>query len=200
MLSSTDGVELEAELARPPASPTLGVVLCHPHPQYGGTMRSIVISALFEALPTLGALTLRFNFRGVERSTGTHDGGPGEREDARAALRALVDASPPDLPLYVVGWSFGADVALSILDPAVHAWVAIAPPLRLVADLDAIGQDPRPKLLVLGEHDEVCPASRSIELTEGWTNRTIEVIPGASHFFVGRTDHVVRAVSSALLG
>ncbi|MBM3673244.1 MAG: alpha/beta hydrolase [Actinobacteria bacterium] len=195
-LSSTDGVELEAELAHPTGDPTVGVVLCHPHPQYGGTMRSIVTGALFEALPSVGALTLRFNFRGVERSTGSHDGGPGERDDARTALRVLTDALRSSIPVFIAGWSFGADVALSIVDPAIHAWVAIAPPLRLVADLDAIGNDPRPKLLVLGEHDDICPSEQARIVTAGWTATTSEVIAGASHFFVGRTDRVVNAVTA----
>jgi alpha/beta superfamily hydrolase len=195
-LSSTGGVKLEAELARPDGAPAVGVVLCHPHPQYGGTMRSIVTGALFDALPSIGALTLRFNFRGVERSTGTHDGGPGERDDARTALRALTDASPSGAPIFLVGWSFGADVALSIVDPAIHAWVAIAPPLRLVADLEAISTDPRPKLLVLGEHDDICPSEHAQTIAAAWTATTTQVIAGASHFFVGRTDRVVEVVSS----
>src|SRR2546421_2198062 len=121
-LHPEDGVVLEAELDTP-ESVRAGAVLCHPHPQYGGTMRSIVISALFDALPAHGVQTLRFNFRGVERSTGAFDEGRGERLDVRAGLRALADALPAGLPLVLAGWSFGADVALSVLDPEVTAWV-----------------------------------------------------------------------------
>lgn len=197
-MPSTDGVELEAELARPSGIPTLGVVLCHPHPQYGGTMRSIVISALFEALPAIGAVTLRFNFRGVERSTGVHDGGRGERDDARAAVQTLVEHLPADAPLHVIGWSFGADVALSILDDTLRSWIAIAPPLRLVPDLDAVGADPRHKLLVLGEHDEIAPPATAAATTAGWNNTRVEVVAGASHFFVGRTDRLTDLVLGEL--
>ena len=85
-LQTTDGVTLEAERAVPAgladATSRASVVLCHPHPQYGGTMRSIVIGALFDALPAIGCTVLRFNFRGVERSTGTHDEGRNELLDA----------------------------------------------------------------------------------------------------------------------
>jgi alpha/beta superfamily hydrolase len=194
-LSSSDDVVLEAEVARPPDTPTRGVVLCHPHPQYGGTMHSIVIGALFEALPDIGAVTLRFNFRGVEASGGVHDEGRGEREDARAAVRTLAATLPAGAPLVLIGWSFGADMALSVLDPEVTSWVAIAPPLRLIADLDALGRDPRRKLLVLAEHDEVCPPTEAGAIAETWANAGVEVIAGASHFFIGRTDRLTAVVS-----
>ena len=197
-LSSTDGVALEAEVSHPPKTPSRGVVLCHPHPQYGGTMRSIVIGALFDALPSLGALTLRFNFRGVEGSTGTYDDGNGERDDVRSAVAALTAMLPPAAPLVLIGWSFGADMALSTLVPEVHAWVAIAPPLRLVADLDAIGRDPRPKLLVLAEHDEVCSPTEAATTAATWANTSVEVIPGASHFFIGRTDRLTDVVAGTI--
>jgi alpha/beta superfamily hydrolase len=163
-------------------------------------MRSIVIGALFEALPAAGATTLRFNFRGVERSTGTFGGGTGERDDARAALTAVRAELPPEAPIVLVGWSFGADVALSILDPEVAAWVAIAPPLRLVADLDALAQDPRPKLLALAEHDEVCSVETAQQTAAGWQHATVEVVPGASHFFVGRTDRLTALVTGYVAG
>jgi alpha/beta superfamily hydrolase len=188
-ISSAPGVELEAELAVA-AEPRVGVVLCHPHPQYGGTMRSIVIGALFDALPAIGASTLRFNFRGVERSTGTYDNGRGEADDARAALQALRGAVEPGTPIVLAGWSFGGDVALSVLDGTVAAWVAIAPPLRF-ADAASVGADPRPKLLLLGEHDEVRPPDDVVQLESAWTDAEVHVIPGASHFFIGRTDQVV---------
>ena len=193
-LHPEDGVVLEAELDTP-VSVRAGAALCHPHPQYGGTMRSIVISALFDALPAHGVQTLRFNFRGVERSTGAFDEGRGERLDVRAGLRALADALPAGLPLVLAGWSFGADVALSVLDPEVTAWVAIAPPLHYVADLTAIGADPRPKLLVLAEHDEVRAPAEVEAAVSAWGSIELETVPGASHFFVGRTDRLAALVT-----
>ena len=196
-IDSAPGVALEGELARA-ASPRVGVVLCHPHPQYGGTMRSIVISALFEALPPAGATCVRFNFRGVEGSTGAYDEGRGEADDARAALSVLRAVLSPGVPVVVIGWSFGADVALSLLDDEVDAWVAIAPPLRFAAT-NAVAGDPRPKLLLLGEHDEVRPPDEVVALAAAWTETEVHVVPGASHFFIGRTDQVV-ALTAAFLG
>src|SRR5437879_13738405 len=97
-LTTADGVTLEAELALPDGSPRCGMVLCHPHPQYGGTMRSIVISALFDALAPRGVACLRFNFRGVEGSEGRYDFGKLERVDARPADGGLPERRSPGNP------------------------------------------------------------------------------------------------------
>jgi alpha/beta superfamily hydrolase len=195
-LSTPDGLTLEAELAIPDGAPRAAAVLCHPHPQYGGTMRSIVIGALFEALPAAGVTCLRFNFRGVEQSTGTHDDGRGELLDVRAAVEAMTAEVPAELPLLLAGWSFGADMALATVDDRLAGWLAIAPPLRFAADFGPAARDPRPKQLVLGQHDEFRDPASVVEATEDWVATEIEVIAGASHFFVGRTDRVVGAAQS----
>jgi uncharacterized protein len=193
VLTTSDAVSLEAEIATPEGPSTATAVLCHPHPQYGGTMRSIVISALFDALPVAGVTCLRFNFRGVERSTGTHDEGRGELLDVQAALDAACASVGPAEPLLLAGWSFGADMTLATYDPRLAGWLAIAPPLRFAADFGAVAADGRPKQLVLGQHDEFRDPASVVEATEDWNATDIEVIPGASHFFVGRTDRVVDA-------
>ena len=187
--AAADAVVLEGELAAADA-PTMAVVLCHPHPQYGGSMRAGIIGDLFRALPTGGITTLRFNFRGVERSEGHWDDGRAEQGDVVAAIDTLATAAPA-LPLALVGWSFGADMALSVRDPRIVGWCAIAPPLHFATDLDALGADPRPKHLVLGERDDAVPLDRTLSATAGWSATPHEVIPGASHFFVGRSDAVV---------
>ncbi len=192
-LETADHVELEAELATPADEPstTAGVVLCHPHPLHGGTMRSIVISALFAALPDAGVTCLRFNFRGVEASGGMHDEGDGERLDAVAAIDALAARIPSEVPLVLAGWSFGADVALSVQHPRVAAWLAIAGPLRYTRDLDGLARDSRPKLLALAQHDEIRAPADVQAAVAGWVNTTVEIVPGASHFFIGATDKLV---------
>jgi alpha/beta superfamily hydrolase len=194
-LKTADGVTLEAELSMPDGAPGCGVVLCHPHPQYGGTMRSIVISALFDALPPHGVACLRFNFRGVEGSEGTHDFGNLERVDAETAVTTLADRLPADVPLILTGWSFGADVALSVRDARVDAWMAIAPPLVVVHDVDGLSADPRPKLLALAQHDEYRDPAEVTELAERWANADVHVVGGASHYFVGRTDRLVEVAA-----
>ena len=190
-LCTADGVKLEAEIATSESATRCGMVLCHPHPQYGGTMRSIVVSALFDSLPRHGVTCLRFNFRGVERSEGTHDFGNLERVDVETAVGALSVRLPRGTPLILTGWSFGADMALSVRDQRVTAWMAIAPPLASVHDLDGLAADPRPKLLALAQHDEYRDPAEVTQLAEHWANTEVQVVGGASHFFVGRTDRLV---------
>lgn len=192
---TSDAIALEAELATPGATTAeaplrAAMVLCHPHPQYGGTMRSIVISALFEALPPVGVACLRFNFRGVEASEGTHDEGRAEQLDVRAAVDVL-GVEFPELPLLLTGWSFGADMALATIDDRIAGWFAIAPPLRFAPDFSPVAHDPRPKLLALAEHDEFREPESVLEEVAPWTATHSEIVPGASHFFLGRTDRLV---------
>jgi uncharacterized protein len=198
LVHTGDGLVLEGQLAAATAAPPRGtVVLCHPHPQYGGSMRSIVISALFDALPAAGYTTLRFNFRGVEASSGEYGHGRTEPEDVRAALDAATEPGIDGI-CALVGWSFGADMALSVDDPRVDGWVGIAAPLRFGDGWDRVAHDPRPKHLVLAQHDEFRdPADVQAEVAS-WTNTTTEIVPGASHFFVGRTDRVVAATVTFL--
>jgi alpha/beta superfamily hydrolase len=196
-LTSADGTTLEAEL-RPAHQEghdgaVAACVLCHPHPQYGGSMRSVVIGELFRELPAHGVTCLRFNFRGVEGSGGAWDEGRGERADVVAALDALAARTAGLEPLVLAGWSFGADMALSTLDPRIAAWLVIAPPLHFVDDPDAVGRDPRPKQFVIGERDQVSALDRVRSATAEWNATTIEVVGGADHFFLGRTDRVVSA-------
>ena len=196
-LTTGDGLVLEGAL-NPGlnASPPIAVVLCHPHPQFGGSMRSIVTSVLFEQLPMLGYPCVRFNFRGVERSGGTYSEGELEPLDVEAAINAMAGAVP-SVPIVLVGWSFGADISLTVVDERVAAWVPIAPPLRFRAGF-AAATDARSKHLILGEHDEFRAPDDVRDEIAGWINTTVAVIPGASHFFVGRTDRVVTEARAAL--
>jgi uncharacterized protein len=198
--ATSDGLTLEAEYAAARGGhPRAAAVLCHPHPQYGGSMRSIVTSALFDALPDQGVSCLRFNFRGVEASEGEYGGGTDEPLDVVAALDVLAGELHPSVPIALVGWSFGGDMALSVDDSRLAGWVAIAPPLRFTASTGAVARDPRPKLLLLAQHDEFRLPSEIEAEIQTWTNTDVEVIAGASHFFVGRTERVVAATGDFLL-
>lgn len=195
-LLTGDGITLEAELSVP-EEPWAAAVLTHPHPMHGGNMRSIVPGALFAALPPAGVAALRFNFRGVEGSAGRYDHGRGERLDVVAAVDTLSSITE-GLPLLLAGWSFGADVALTVGDERLSGWLAVAPPLRTV-DSDgsvrpagwAASRDPRPAVLVVPEHDQFRDAASARQVTGDWVATRIEVVPGADHFLVGRTDRVV---------
>jgi uncharacterized protein len=97
------------------------------------------------------------------------------------------------VPIVLVGWSFGADMALTVDDRRHAGWVAIAPPLRFrgAADFATIGHDVRPKLFVLAANDEFRPPAEVEAEVATWQRTRVAVVPGASHFFVGRTDQVV---------
>ena len=194
VLTTSDAVSLEAEIATPEGSSTATAVLCHPHPQYGGTMRSIVIGALFDALPDTGVTCLRFNFRGVERSTGTHDEGRGELLDVQDRARHRRRVGRPG----------GAAAAGGVVvrrrhDPG-HArsaarGLARRSRRRCGSRPSSVQWPPTParSYCVLGQHDEFREPASVVEATEDWNATDIEVIAGASHFFVGRTDRVVDA-------
>jgi len=192
-LTTADGESLAGELRIAPAAHAQ-VLLCHPHPQYGGSMRSLVTSELFAALPDQGITCVRFDFRGVGASSGCFGHGVGERHDVVAGLEFLRDHDDR-LPTFLVGWSFGADVALSTRAEGHDGWVAIALPLRWLDDPVATGADRRPKLLLLAAHDEFRAPGEVLEATASWTATETEVIPGASHFFVGRTARLVQRVA-----
>lgn len=198
-LRTRDGLALEAE-AVVPADSTRAVLLAHPHPEHGGSMRSLVTSELFRDLPGRGCTVLRFNFRGVERSEGVHGGGRDERLDVVAGLDALADRAPA-LATAVAGWSFGADVSLSVLDERIDGWFAVAPPLRILAPEDyTAGADPRPKLLAVPERDQFNPPAACRDKVAAWTHTEVIVVPGADHFLAGRTGQLADLLAGFLAG
>jgi alpha/beta superfamily hydrolase len=163
-------------------------------------MRSIVPGTLFSTLPQAGVAALRFNFRGVEGSEGEYGDGIGERNDVVAAVDALAPITE-GLPLGLAGWSFGADTSLAVGDERVAGWCPMAPPLRVVKLEDMVAaQDPRPKLLIVPEHDQYRPPESAREVVADWVNTRLEVVPGADHFFVGRVDRVPPLVIEFLRG
>ncbi len=104
---------LEAILEEPElATPVEAALVCHPHPQHGGTMHNKVVYRIARGLRRAGAVVLRFNYRGVNLSEGSYDEGEGELEDARAAIWKVLRALLPDLPFTLAGFSFGSRIAL----------------------------------------------------------------------------------------
>jgi alpha/beta superfamily hydrolase len=102
-----------------------------------------------------------------------------------------VPAVPAPVPVVLAGWSFGADVSLSVGDGRVAGWFCAAPPLRIVKPEDMVAAtDPRPKLLAVPERDQFRRPDAVRQLVADWPACRVEVIPGADHFFVGRTDRL----------
>jgi alpha/beta superfamily hydrolase len=192
---------LDARLAVP-ADATSGVVVCHPHPQYGGSMENDLVVGLAEALRARGLATVRFDFRGVGASGGRYDDGRGEVDDVRAAadlLRRRLDV--PRVAL--VGYSFGAVMALraGIAEPEATAGVvAVAPPIRMVA-LDFLAGCPVPLAFVTGDRDQFCPLATLESVHERFAPAsTLALIPGADHFFGSHLEALAGRVTELVLG
>ncbi|MEX2625492.1 MAG: alpha/beta fold hydrolase [Ilumatobacteraceae bacterium] len=192
-LTTSDGHALDADLVVP-EHPMAAAVICHPHPQFGGNRHDHVVSRLFEVLPRHGCAALRFDFR---REYG---GGIDERLDVVAALDALA-AAVPGVPTHLVGYSFGAIVALGTLDDGtgddrITGRVLVAPPLG--AGLPEVTPARGPILVITPEHDQFCPPAAAAEATASWPDTRLETIPMADHFLAGRAD-VVAALTATYL-
>ncbi len=133
---------LEWELAN---STSFVSLVCHPHPQYGGTMHNKVVFRAAKASILEGLPTLRFNFRGVGQSAGRFGGGVGEKEDVRAALDFLQHRFPGS-PVCLMGFSFGSWVGLSVGggDPRVVALVGLGVPIASV-NMESLLEVTKPK-------------------------------------------------------
>lgn len=197
-LATADGVSLDARRDGP-EQPRLGIVVCHPHPLYGGDMDNPVVVRVAEACAALGLATLRFNFRGVGRSSGTHDHGRGEARDVEAAWDHLAGAVGGRGGVVLAGYSFGATVvagAAAAASPAPAGLVLIAPPLAVSGPdpFTALATVPGPVLLVAGTRDELCPRP-ALDALAGGPRTTLRVIEGADHFFLGRLYPLGEAVA-----
>lgn len=197
---------LEALLNAGSGSATHAAVVCHPHPQFGGTLHNKVVFHTMKALNSFGFPVLRFNFRGTGLSEGEHDFGHGEVEDVRAALDWL-DAEY-HLPLLFSGFSFGAAIGLRAAcpDARVRALVGLGVPVAPVA---ADTEDPRvytfeflrdcikPKLFVSGARDQFGPRAQLEALVASIPEpKKLVVIEGADHFFEGRLRELREAIES----
>jgi alpha/beta superfamily hydrolase len=191
--------QLEAILKEPRQGPPKGVALVlHPHPLGGGTMHNKVAFRAAAALNDAGLTSLRINFRGVGQSTGEHDEGRGEQDDARAALDYLSQRYP-GLRIVLCGFSFGARVGLDvgINDPRVAYLIGIGTPLEKY-DFSFLAACRKPLLLVHGEHDEFGDVEELRKLVADLEKSVpvkLVVIPGAGHFFEGRLDELKQAIT-----
>ena len=192
---ASTGAELEAEWARP-AGARGTVVLSHPHPQYGGDMWNPLIDHLYRELSNRGIAVLRYNFRGTGASTGSFDGGAGERKDAAAAFAAAAEVVS-DGPVISAGWSFGAVMSLAADHGALRGWVGIATPMTM-GDPSTMtaALDERPKLLLVPEFDQFTTPEAATMATASWANTTIETLNGTDHSVSGRANDVVDAVQT----
>ena len=207
-LHTGDGLELVGELALPESLAPVATLVClHPLPTQGGMMDSHLYRKAANRLPALADLAvLRFNTRGTAskqgRSEGVFGSGESEKYDVAAALE-LVEYS--DLPHpWLVGWSFGTDLALRYgLDPAVDGAILISPPLKAAtdADLDNWAADGRPLVAIIPEFDDYLRPAEARARLARVPQAAVIAVDGAKHLLVGRTysdrvlNEIVRAVN-----
>ncbi len=188
MIPVDEQVKVEARLIRG-GLPKIAVI-CHPHPLYGGSMDNNVVMAAMELFRELEWSALRFNFRGVGGSSGAYADGVGEREDIKAVCRFLRDQPEKPEALCVVGYSFGAWVALGAAGEglSMDAQMLVSPPMDVMS-FDKLRLQTVPCLITLGEHDDFCrvPTLRHWLENQSPANIRPQVVtfPGVDHFYWG---------------
>ncbi|KCZ70630.1 putative hydrolase of the alpha/beta superfamily [Candidatus Methanoperedens nitroreducens] len=194
LLSSTAG-ELEALLELPVQEPehTAAAVICHPHPLYGGSMHSKVVFTASQAFLDLGIPTLRFNFRGVGRSSGRYDKGIGELDDVRAAINYMAEKYKR---IIIAGHSFGAWAGMraGCEDLRVGMLIGIGMPADF-ADMSFLMDCQKPRLFIHGTLDTLIPIEKIERLYASLPEpKKFTRIEGADHFFTGKFGTLSEAV------
>jgi alpha/beta superfamily hydrolase len=185
---------LEIALNVPAHAPRGIALVAHPHPLQGGTLDNKVAQTLAKTFFALGYIAVRFNFRGVGRSQGAFDDGPGETADADAALahaRSRFDHRADALPVVLAGFSFGTYVQTELArSVAAERLVLVGPAVRRFAPAPL----PADTIVIHGEEDDVVPLAEVF----AWARPQelpVVVFPGCGHFFHGRLPRLQRTIA-----
>lgn len=192
--------KLEALLEEPEeAEPRHAVLVCHPHPQHGGTMHNKVVYRIARGLRHSGAVVLRFNYRGVNLSEGQYDRGEGELEDARVALDWL-HSRYPELPYSLAGFSFGSRIILRLGCglPGVQKLIAVGVPTKY--DLSFLSGCQQEKIFLQSTHDEFGPVAELERLVADVPEpKRIIWVEAEDHFFRAGLDQFEAEVRNVAL-
>jgi len=178
--------------------PTFAALVCHPHPQHGGTMHNKVVYRLARGLRKTGAVVLRFNYRGVNLSEGGYDHGNGETEDARTCLEWL-RARYPQLPAMIAGFSFGSRIALKIgaQRPDLKKVIAAGFP-TVYKDRTYLDPCPVPRTFIHSTNDEFGPKDELAAVVTALDGPPeLVFIESKDHFFSDALDAFEQAVITA---
>jgi len=196
---------LESRLSRGQDDAPLGTlnavaIICHPHPQHGGTMDNKVVTTLMRTYRDLGAHVLRFNFRGVGQSEGVFDNAAGELDDLLAVI-SWVRAQLPELQIMIAGFSFGSSIAARAsysVNNLLHLTL-VAPPVERY-EYDQNGAFSVPICVIQGDRDERVSAQGVYDWV-AHLQSPAELIryPEASHFFHGYLSALKMDLSNVLL-
>jgi uncharacterized protein len=180
-------------------SPVAAAIVCHPHPQHGGTMHNHVTYRIARAFREHRVAALRFNFRGVGRSTGSYDEGRGELNDAQRALEYLMEKYRGP-PVIAAGFSFGARIALqlTLADDRVAKVLATGLAVRLF-DYDFIRELRKPAAFIQAEYDEYADLDAVRDLIEQVPPpRQLFVVPGSDHLCTRKLKELEEIASKAV--
>ncbi|MFL6351272.1 MAG: alpha/beta hydrolase [Bryobacteraceae bacterium] len=187
---------LEALLEEPEEmAPVQAALVCHPHPQHGGTMHNKVVYRLARGLRKSGCVVLRFNYRGVNLSEGEYDHGYGETDDGLAALHEL-QRRYSDLPLLAAGFSFGSRIVtrLASQQPGISRLILVGFPVNY-PDREYLYQIRIPKYFVQSTHDEFGPCPEFTSFYESLPEpRHLDWVEAEDHFFKGGLDTYERVI------
>jgi uncharacterized protein len=204
-LYTADGLALVGELALPEsAAPIATLIMLHPLPTHGGMMDSHLFRKAANRLPALADLAvLRFNTRGTSSDAGRSEGEFGDGETERFDVAAAIELVEfRDLPQpWLVGWSFGTDLALRYgADPRIVGAVLISPPLRNAADADLLrwAESGQPLVVIVPELDDYLRPAQARERFAVVPQAVVVDVPGAKHLFVGHAEAVLDAVVGAV--
>ncbi len=197
MIPSESG-HLEARFDADSAA-TRAIVLCHPHPQFGGSMDDAVIGVVDAVARRHGFATLRFNFRGVGQSSGRFGNGAGEVDDLLAAVAWLRDRIGA-VPIWLAGYSFGSNIVWKSIDAAgeLAGVLLVAPPVTRM-DFSNRPNSAAAIALIAGDADDFVSAAD----LRRWAAReapgaSLALIAGADHFFSGSYAELKLATEQAL--
>jgi alpha/beta superfamily hydrolase len=188
---------LEALLEEPEeGNPSEAALVCHPHPQHGGTMHNKVVYRIAKGLRHAGCVVLRFNYRGVNLSEGTYANGEGELDDAKVAL-AYLRSRYPDLPFTLAGFSFGSRIALRMGCAGMGARRVIAVGFPTVyKDKSYLEGCTVPKTFVQSTHDEFGPVPDLQAVVDDLTGpKQLELIEAQDHFFAGALEQLETVIT-----
>lgn len=195
---------IEARYHHEPRSDAPVAIILHPHPQFGGTMNNQIVYNLYYTFVRRKFSVLRFNFRGVGRSQGLFDNGPGELSDAASALDWMQSYNPDARFCWIAGVSFGAWISMQLLmrRPEIEGFISVAPPANLY-DFSFLAPCPSSGLMVNGAEDRVVPTEAVAGLVERLkTQKGVvidhRVIPGTNHFFEGKIEELMEMVNDYL--
>lgn len=189
---------LEALLEEPEQGARAAALVCHPHPQHGGTMHNKVVFRIARGLRRCGAVTLRFNYRGVNLSEGSYAHGEGELEDARAAL-ATLRGRYPDLPFVLAGFSFGSRIALRLgCEGQAEKVIAVGFP-TVYRDRSYLKDCRLPRFFVQSTHDEYGPVAELEPLVAALEEpKRLILIEAQDHFFAGALEKLEDEIAKLL--